>query len=349
MILIEFLRQFRFYEYAIFDFIIAFLGIYLLSSSLSKIFLKIRINIPKQNWLFLTLPISIFIHLIIGEITPMTRDFININDYYILKILILGLFIIGVKGIRIINKNDFKKSNLQIEKLFENSEVVAVNKPVGLVVHFDGRTEEPNLCDWVLENYPEVENVGEPLVLQDGTKIKRPGIVHRLDRETSGALIVAKTQDAFLNLKEQFQNKEIKKIYKTFVWGKLKDDEGIINRQIGKSSKDFRQWSAQRGAKGKLREAITEYKVLNFNEEFSYLEINLKTGRTHQIRVHMKAINNPVVGDKLYAPKRDFALDFTRVALHAYLIEFFLLNGEKIKVEADLPEDFEEALKIIKK
>ncbi len=238
---------------------------------------------------------------------------------------------------------------MKIEKLFENDEVVVVNKPIGLVVHFDGRTQESNLCDWVLENYPKTENVGEPLVLQNGTEIKRPGIVHRLDRETSGVLIIAKTQDSFLNLKEQFQDKKIKKIYKTFVWGKLKNNEGVIDRQIGKSAKDFKQWSAQRGAKGKLREAITEYKVLNSNEEFSYLEINLKTGRTHQIRVHMKAINNPVLGDKLYAPKRDFALGFGRVALHAHLVEFSLLNGEKIKVEAELPEDFENALKIIAK
>ena len=236
---------------------------------------------------------------------------------------------------------------MKIEKLFENEEVLVVNKPAGLVVHSDGRTKEPNLCDWILENYPEVEEVGESLVLQNGTEIKRPGIVHRLDRETSGALIIAKTQESFLNLKEQFQDKEIKKIYKTFVWGKMPEEEGMIERPIGKSGKDFRQWSAQRGARGKLREAITEYKVLESNEEFSYLEINLKTGRTHQIRVHMKAVNTPVVGDKLYAPKRDFALGFERVALHAHSVEFSLINGEKVEIEASLPQDFEKAIEII--
>ena len=236
---------------------------------------------------------------------------------------------------------------MKIKTIFENSEVLVINKPAGLVVHADGRTEEPNLCDWILKNYPKLKNVGEPLVLQNGTEIKRPGIVHRLDRETSGALIIAKTQKSFLNLKEQFQNKEIKKIYNTFVWGKMREEEGIIDRPIGKSSKDFRQWSAQRGARGVLREAITEYKVLESNGEFSYLEINLKTGRTHQIRVHMKAVNTPVVGDKLYAPKRDFALGFERVALHASLVEFSLIKGEKIKVEAKLPKDFKNALKLI--
>lgn len=236
---------------------------------------------------------------------------------------------------------------MQIKIIFENSEVLVINKPAGLVVHADGRTKEPNLCDWILKNYPKLKNVGEPLIFQNGTEIKRPGIVHRLDRETSGALIIAKTQKSFLNLKEQFQNKEIKKIYNTFVWGKMREEEGIIDRPIGKSSKDFRQWSAQRGARGVLREAITEYKVLKSNGEFSYLEINLKTGRTHQIRVHMKAVNTPVVGDKLYAPKRDLALGFERVALHAHSVEFYLMSGEKIKIEAKLPKDFKKAITLI--
>ncbi len=105
MIPIEFLRQFRFGEYAIFDFIAAFLGIYLLSPLLSKLFLKFKINIPKQNWLFLTLPISILAHLLVRNITPMTRDFIDIRNHYILKILILALLFFGLRGIKIIKKN----------------------------------------------------------------------------------------------------------------------------------------------------------------------------------------------------------------------------------------------------
>lgn len=100
----EFLRQFRFNDYAIFDFAVAFLGVYLLAPLLSKIFLKIKLNIPKKNWLFLTLPIGIFIHLLVGNITPLTKDFINIHDHYFLKILILGLLILGIKGIKITNK-----------------------------------------------------------------------------------------------------------------------------------------------------------------------------------------------------------------------------------------------------
>jgi len=235
----------------------------------------------------------------------------------------------------------------KIKILFEDEDVLVINKPVGLVVHADGKTEELNLCDWILKNYPKLEDVGEPLVLKEGTEIKRPGIVHRLDRETSGVLIIAKNQKSFLFLKEQFKNRKIKKIYNSFVWGEMKEEKGEINRPIGRSRKDFRLWSAQRGTRGKLREAITEYKVLKKNKDFSFLEINLKTGRTHQIRVHMKAVNHPVVGDKLYAPKRDFALGFERVALHAFSVSFILPKGDEIEVKAQLSDDFQKALELL--
>jgi len=245
---------------------------------------------------------------------------------------------------------------VKIEILFENEDVVVINKPAGLVVHSDGKTKEKTVCDWILENYPKLENVGEPLVLQDPNladgrgeiEIKRPGIVHRLDKETSGVLIIAKTQEVFLHLKQQFKDKKIEKKYRTFVWGEMRDDEGVIDRPIGRSGKDFRQWSAQRGARGKMREAVTEYKVLKKNKDFSFLEVNLKTGRTHQIRVHMKAINYPVVGDKLYAPKREYALGFERLALHAFSIEFSLLNRERKRIKVHLPSDFKRALKLMK-
>ena len=234
----------------------------------------------------------------------------------------------------------------EINIIFENDEVLAVDKPAGLVVHSDGKTKEPNLTDWVVENYPEMENVGEKAVY-DGKEIARPGIVHRLDRETSGVMLLAKTQESFENLKKQFQERETKKIYNAFVYGPMKEEEATIDRPIGKSKSDFRKWSAQRGARGELREAVTDYKVLEKSKEFSYLEVSPKTGRTHQIRVHLKAINYPVVCDKLYAPKRECALGFDRLALHARSITFALLNGENVTVEADLPEDFEKAVKTL--
>lgn len=232
-----------------------------------------------------------------------------------------------------------------IKIIFENDEVIVFNKPSGLVVHSDGKTKEQNLTDLILKNYPEIKGVGESTIY-DGKKITRSGIVHRLDRETSGVIVVARTQESFLNLKKQFQERKIEKTYNAFSYGALKEEKGIINRPIGKSKSDFRKWSAQRGARGDLREAITYYKVLKKNKDFSYLEISPKTGRTHQIRVHFKAINHPIVCDKLYAPKHSCGLGFKRLALHARELSFFLLNRQKITVEADLPEDFKEALKI---
>jgi 23S rRNA pseudouridine1911/1915/1917 synthase len=244
---------------------------------------------------------------------------------------------------------------MNIEILYEDKNIVAINKPAGLVVHSDGRTEEPTLVDWILEKYPKSKEVGEPLVINKEKPnqqiVYRPGIVHRLDRDTSGVLVIAKTQKAFEHLKLQFQDRETKKTYHSFVYGEMKEDDGVIDRPIARSKKDFRLWSAQRGARGEARDAVTHYKVLkrtdvgNINKGFTYIEVSPKTGRTHQIRVHMKAINHPVVCDNLYAPKMPPALGFTRLALHARSLEFTNLEGKKIVVEAPFPEDFLRAQK----
>jgi 23S rRNA pseudouridine1911/1915/1917 synthase len=233
---------------------------------------------------------------------------------------------------------------MQLPILFENADIVAINKPSGLVVHPDGRTEEPTVIDWILERYPESGGVGEPLVLSSGTVIDRPGIVHRLDRDTSGVLLVAKTQPTFLYLKEQFKKRTLRKKYLAFVFGYMREREGSIDRPIGRSRKDFRLWSAQHGAKGVLREAVTNYEVLRTTQQHSYVSIEPKTGRTHQIRVHFKAINHPVVGDPLYASKREAALGFTRTALHASSLELELPGIGPLLLEAPLPLDFTLAL-----
>lgn len=241
--------------------------------------------------------------------------------------------------------------------LFENADLFVINKPAGLVVHSDGKTKEPSLCDWILANYPKLKGVGEPSRTPEGVSIDRPGIVHRIDRDTSGIMVIAKTQESFEYLKEQFKGRTIKKTYNTFVWGLVKEDKGKIERPIGRSRGDFRKWSAERYARGELRDAVTEYKVLarksseegsNKKEKiplnFTYLEVHPLTGRTHQIRVHMKAINHPVVGDELYAPNHPKVLGFDRLALHARSIEFVGPKGIKVSVEAPLPEDFEKAI-----
>jgi len=234
---------------------------------------------------------------------------------------------------------------MDIPILYEDKDVLVINKPAGLIVHDDGRTEEPTLVDWILKKYPKIKNVGESSELSNGETIIRPGIIHRLDRDTSGALVVAKNQKTFLHLKEQFQERKIEKNYRVFVYGEMKLNEGIIDRPITRSRSDFRLWSAQRGGQGIGRDAVTEYKVLGRHDGFSFVEVYPKTGRTHQIRVHFKAINYPVVCDKLYAPKRDCALGFKRLALHSFSMAFTLPAGKSIKVGAPYPTDFINALK----
>jgi len=240
---------------------------------------------------------------------------------------------------------------MNIPILYEDDEVLAINKPAGLVVHSDGRTKEETLVDWVHAHCPQIalDEVGESIMLTGGGEIKKPGIVHRIDRETSGVLLIAKTHESFQNLKSQFQTRTIKKNYKALVYGVFKEPKGTINRPIGRSTSDFRKWSAEYGARGELRESVTDYQVLGEGEvgtqKISYLDVFPHTGRTHQIRVHLKAVGHPIVCDKLYAPKMPYVLGLDRVALHAGSIVFKTLKGEEVRVEAPLPADFKQALK----
>ncbi len=234
---------------------------------------------------------------------------------------------------------------MNVSILYENPHVLAVNKPAGLIVHGDGKTEVPTLAEWVRNYFPELEGVGEPWVLPDGRVIDRPGIVHRLDKETSGALLIAKDQETFLWLKHAFAERQVAKTYHAFVHGALKESRGVIDRPIGKSRSDFRRYSAQPGARGELRDAVTEFFVLKGNAEYSFVKVHPKTGRTHQIRVHFKAIHHPVVCDRLYAPRHVCGLGFNRLALHASALTFTLPSGDALTVEAPFPEDFEAAEK----
>lgn len=249
--------------------------------------------------------------------------------------------------------------------LYEDEFLLGLDKPSGLLVHSDGRSKEETLVDWINKNYPDLNEVGEPQTLQNGEVIKRPGIVHRLDRDTSGVILVAKTKEAHKFLKEQFQSRKVEKIYNAVVTGKFGEDrtEGIIDKPIGRSASDFRKWSADHSARGELREAITEYEVLDQKEidgkYFAYVELRPKTGRTHQIRVHMKSISHPVLMDKLYGPKMNHELrsmnyekenlGFKRLALHALSIKLQLPNDMYITIESPLPPEFETAKILLKK
>jgi 23S rRNA pseudouridine1911/1915/1917 synthase len=240
-----------------------------------------------------------------------------------------------------VNGTEDMESNIQI--IYEDSSVLVINKPAGLVVHAGVKGEQGTLADWVLKNYPEMKDVGE-----EQAGILRPGIVHRLDKDTTGVMILAKTQDAFLLLKKQFKERNVSKVYRAFVHGVMKEEKGSIDRPMGRSAKDFRLRSAGRGAKGELREAVTDWRCIKNGEEYSYIEVLPKTGRTHQIRVHMKAINHPLVCDMLYAPKRACALGFDRLALHAFSLTLAMPDGNAQTFEAPLPEDFQRAERLLK-
>ncbi len=231
--------------------------------------------------------------------------------------------------------------------LFETDDLLIINKPAGLMVHTDGKGNKPSLVDWILKTYPDMKGVGEPMVV-DGKSIDRPGIVHRLDEETSGALVLAKTQAAFEHLKQQFKDRDIDKEYHAFVWGHFKEPAVTVDVPIGRNKTDFRRWHAGRGTRGEVRDAITLVKPLmqfeTEGEKFSLVQAFPKTGRTHQIRVHLKYLQRPIVGDRLYGESHPMALGFARVALHARKISLKASNGTQIEVEAPYPADFEAAL-----
>lgn len=233
--------------------------------------------------------------------------------------------------------------------IYEDEAVLVVNKPYGMLVHEDWQKSDiPTLVEWFLARVPEAKGVGEQTATPDGKPLERSGVVHRLDRETSGVMILAKTAEAHTHLKAQFHDRLVHKEYRAFVYGRMHERWGSIDRPIGRSNKDFRLRSAQRGAKGTLRQALTEWERIGTGEyegeTFSYLKLNPKTGRTHQLRVHLKANDRPIVQDVLYAGKKreqSNNLGLSRLALHAHVLQITLPNGHSERFIAPVPAEFE--------
>jgi 23S rRNA pseudouridine1911/1915/1917 synthase len=224
--------------------------------------------------------------------------------------------------------------------IYEDKDFLAVNKPSGLMVHparvsdkKKMKEKEPTLTDWLLLRYPEIKNVGDDPEF-------RPGIVHRLDKETSGVMLIPRNQKYFEYLKSLFKNHAIKKIYLALVLGVPKEQKGIINAPIG-----IKNGTLKRSVRSQkmTKDAVTEYKVLKTmrfpdavgnDAPFSLLEVSPMTGRTHQIRVHLASIGHPVVGDFLYGPKKQPKWA-SRLMLHARSLEFVPRPGNFIKLEAE--------------
>lgn len=233
---------------------------------------------------------------------------------------------------------------MNVEVLYEDEYVVAVNKPAGIMTHPDGHSTEETVSDWFASVYPSAIGVGEMQRLPSGSELARPGVVHRLDRDTSGVLILVKTPEAHAFYKSAFQERRTKKTYLAAVYGVMKEQKGTIEFSIGRSRKDFRLRSAQPRARGILREAVTHYEVLDDIGTHSLLRVVPETGRTHQIRVHLKALHHPVVCDPLYAMGKPCDLGTTRLALHAYQLRIPGVTTGDITLTAPIPSDLEKMI-----
>jgi 23S rRNA pseudouridine1911/1915/1917 synthase len=224
-----------------------------------------------------------------------------------------------------------------LDVIYQDDDLMVINKPAGLIVHqANERDTNPNVVDAILELHPSIAEVGD-----DPT---RPGIVHRLDKEVSGLMVIAKTQEGFDHLKKQFKDHSIEKFYLALVYGDLPQDADSITLKIARSRARGRMVARTDAQEGK--EARTDYHVLERLKETTYVRVQIHTGRTHQIRVHFFALGHSLVGDKLYKIKKmrvkPIALD--RIFLHATKLSFKLLNGEMKTFELPLPPDLQTIL-----
>jgi len=213
--------------------------------------------------------------------------------------------------------------------VYEDEDLLVVDKPPGLTVHPAPGHPAHTLINAILSHVPHLARMGDSL---------RPGIVHRLDKDTSGLMIVAKNQVAQLNLIEQFRARSVVKAYLVLVKGRLAPEQGIIDAAIGRDARNRKRMAVVREG----RPARTQYQVVKYINEYTLLEILPETGRTHQIRVHLAAIGYPVVGDPVYGVKSPY---LSRQFLHACRLGFKLpSSGEYVEFKSDLPEDLEQAL-----
>ena len=222
---------------------------------------------------------------------------------------------------------DLKAQDIPINVIYEDEDIIVINKPKGMVVHPANGNPDGTLVNAVM-------NLCKDSISGIGGEI-RPGIVHRLDKDTSGAIIVAKNDKAHINLSEQLKNHEVKKTYLALVRGIIKENEATINMPIARSKKDRKKMDVERNGK----EAITHFKVLKrYKNKYTLLQINLETGRTHQIRVHLAHIGYPIIGDEVYSNGKN-EWNISGQCLHAWKLEFkHPITGKKIKLEAEIPQ-----------
>ena len=233
-----------------------------------------------------------------------------------------------------LEKIEMRPEPIPLDVLFEDGDLIIINKPADLTVHPGAGQREHTLVNALLSHCTNLSGIGGK---------ERPGIVHRLDKETSGCLVVAKNDIAHRELSKQFAARTVEKIYLALVAGKLRKPTGVIEENIGRHPVQRKRMSvsSKRG-----RAAKTEYRVIRSSDQASLVECRLHSGRTHQIRVHLHHLGHPVLGDKIYAPR--FAKNFHRQMLHAWKLGFrHPCTGEWRSFEASLPADFNEAIRAV--
>ena len=228
---------------------------------------------------------------------------------------------------------ELKAQDIPLEILYEDNDIIVVNKPKGMVVHPGNGNPDGTLVNSLMAICKDsLSGIGGEI---------RPGIVHRLDKDTSGVIIIAKNDKAHINLSEQIKNHEVEKTYIALVRGNVKENEATINMQIGRSTKDRKKMAVIKTGKN----AVTHFKVLKRFNNYKLLEVKIETGRTHQIRVHLSEIGYPIIGDTVYSNgKNEWGIQGQ--CLHAKSIKFeHPISGKEMFIEAELPEYFKEIIK----
>ena len=245
-------------------------------------------------------------------------------------------------------ETNIRAQDLNLEVLYEDDALIVINKAQGMSVHPSQHNYEDTLVNALLHHCKSsLSGINGEI---------RPGIVHRLDKFTSGAMIAAKSDKAHLGLAKQIKAHTFERIYNAIVFGNIKDDAGTASFPLGRSRKDFRKVAAYSCAdpENKIREAVTHYEVLGRysfkNSGYTHLKLRLETGRTHQIRVHMAHLGHPVIGDEVYG-RADINKNFAFLAgqcLHSKSVKFVHpISGETVFVESELPGYFKKALELL--
>jgi len=225
-------------------------------------------------------------------------------------------------------KLDLEALDLGLEIVYEDDDVAIVNKPKGLVVHPSLTSTEPTLVNGLLYELDDLSSING---------VERPGIVHRIDKDTTGLLMIAKNDNASKSLTEQLKNHSCNRTYHALVYGVINEEKGRINAPIGRSKEDRKKMAVVKDGK----EAITNFKVLKRFKDFTYIECKLETGRTHQIRVHLEYIGHPLVGDKTYGRRK--VIGDQGQFLHAKTIGFIHpTTGKWMEFDSELPAYFKE-------